>query len=151
MTVPIRINCAKRAIIVPNQASACLITGTDKLESGYGNGDCLLLDLKSRFFAVSDSSDRWPTASRDFLLRLTKNLSQAEMPPVTREQWRTLVNAAYARQPYNHRATYTGVTIHQQDGRPTAIISHGGDSLVLVLNTETKTVKFQTVWSDCQL
>ncbi len=86
MTANIQINCAKRAIIVPGQASACLITGTDKLENGYGNGDCLLLDLDNLFLAVSDSSDRWPTASRSFLGRLAKNLSQAPAPPETRDE-----------------------------------------------------------------
>ncbi len=142
--LPIRINCAKRAIIVQNQVSACLMTGTDKLQSGYGNGDCILLDYKNHFFAVSDSSDRWPTASRDFLTRLTSGLDQETAPPVQKDDWLTLTNAAYARQEYIHRATFTGVAISRKKENLVATIIHGGDSLVLIVDIKTKQVKFQT-------
>ncbi len=142
--LPIRINCARRAIIVQNQASACLMTGTDKLNSGYGNGDCTLLDFKNHFFAVSDSSDRWPTASRNFLSRLTRGLDKAPSPPQKKDDWLALTNAAYARQEYIHRATFSGVAISRKNGNMVATIIHGGDSLVLIVDIKTKQVKFQT-------
>ncbi len=30
------------------RAGAILVTGTDKIRSGYGNGDCVLLDFRHR-------------------------------------------------------------------------------------------------------
>ncbi|MDQ1329868.1 MAG: hypothetical protein QG578_130, partial [Thermodesulfobacteriota bacterium] len=44
--------------------SALLVTGSDKVESGFGNGDCLLLDFSRLIFAVSDGSERYTQASR---------------------------------------------------------------------------------------
>ena len=43
--------------------------GSACAETMQGNGDCVLLDFNTCFFALSDSSDRNPAASRDLVVR----------------------------------------------------------------------------------
>ena len=140
---PIRINSAKRAMAVPDLMSACLVTGTDKIRSGFGNGDCLLVDFENLFFAVADGSDRWSPASLDLLLRLAKALSQ-KPGPSKKKEWLDLVNTVYARQSYNHKTTFSGLAISRQPGQQRTIIIHGGDSLILFLNLRTGKFEYQS-------
>ena len=138
------INNAKRAVFVPEQISACLVTGTDKLRNGYGNGDTLLLDLSNLFFAVADGSDRWPTASRDLLLRMADGLSQGP-PPKGKKDWLNRVNAAYAVQSFIHKTTFSGVAIQRDKGQTAVHIIHGGDSQILLLNLRTGKTDYYTL------
>ncbi len=139
-----QINCAKRAIIAHNQVSASLITGSEKLKSGFGNGDCMLLDFKNLLFVVSDSTDRWPDASRNILKGMIKDLTKNQVPD-DEKGWLELANNAYARQEYLYRATLSGVAISRQEDQLTAFIIQGGDSLILIININTGQVKYQTV------
>ncbi len=140
---PVRINSAKRAIAVTDQVSACLVTGTDKLQSGFGNGDCLLVDFQNLFFAVADGSERWPSASQDFLRRLANALSSGYRPK-KKDEWLELVNTIYARQSYIHKTTFSGVAISGEIGRKVVYIIHGGDSLILLLNLRTGRADYHT-------
>jgi hypothetical protein len=123
--------------------SACLVTGTDKIKSGFGNGDCILVDFQNLFFAVADGSERWPTASLNFLQRLANTLSR-EPRPIEENEWLDLVNTVYARQSYNHKTTFSGMAISQEEGRQTATIIHGGDSLILFFDLGTGKVVYQS-------
>ena len=50
------LNPFRRALRLPGELGAGLITGTEKIRSGFGNGDCLLLDFRHRIFAVADAA-----------------------------------------------------------------------------------------------
>lgn len=65
-----RINPFKRCIQHPHVMSAMLKTGTDKIHNGFGNGDCILVDLSRNLYAVSDATERFPWGSRTLLARL---------------------------------------------------------------------------------
>ena len=66
-------------------------TGTDKIRSGYGNGDCLYFDFEHMVFAVADGTERFPWASRDLLNRLSESLAKSGTPD-TAEGWKELIN-----------------------------------------------------------
>ncbi len=137
----IRINAAKRAIVAPHRLSACLVTGTDKVRRRYGNGDCLLLDLGSGFFAVADGSERWPSASSDFLRRLAGRFSRGPRP-VGGEAWLREVNEAYASQHLFQTTTFSGVAVEGERGAQTLRVLHGGDSRILLFNLQTRRVEY---------
>ncbi len=139
----VQINFAKRAMVLHDQVSASLITGSEKLKSGFGNGDCLLLDLQNLFFAVSDSTDRWPDASRNILQGMIKDL--AGYVPKDNNEWLNFINAAYDRQEYIYRATISAVFINRQNDQHEAVIIHGGDSLILIIDVRTGQVKYQSI------
>ncbi len=139
----ILINPARRAINVPGRISASLNTGSHKLQSGFGNGDCLLMDFQRLFFAISDSTDRWPDASRNIFNRLTDYLSKMELPQ-NEDEWLRLINRLYATQQYLYRATFTGIAIKNSEGRKKAVIIHGGDSITLIVDVKEGSIKFQT-------
>ena len=69
-TGEIEINASQRTVKCGNAVCGSIITGTDKIRSGYGNGDCLYLDFMHGVFAVADATERFPWASRDLLNRL---------------------------------------------------------------------------------
>jgi hypothetical protein len=48
------VNAAERTLVKGDAACAMVLTGSDKIRSGYGNGDCRLLDFRNRVFALSD-------------------------------------------------------------------------------------------------
>ena len=137
------VNLALRAVTLPGQASACLATGSEKKGSCYGNGDCLLTDFASLFFAVSDGSERFPAASSSFLARIGRYLTH-EPAPQTQEQWLALANRAFARQDYILSATFSAVAIQEKNNQKTAVILNGGDSRVMVVDTKNKFVEYET-------
>jgi hypothetical protein len=139
----LRINPAKRALALTGRLSACVITGTDKVRSGYGNGDSLLLDFTHRFFAVADSSERFPMASRALLQRLARDLFRQGAPQGP-EGWLELVNRAYARQNYIHKTTLTCVALESRGEGRLAHVLHGGDSIALFLDRTTGKVLYRT-------
>jgi hypothetical protein len=124
-------------------AGAVVITGPDKIDSQYGNGDCLLLDFKHRFFALSDSTERFPRASRELLERLSA-MFDGEGRPGTREEWLDRVNAVLSRQLYHLKATLSCVALRSaEDGRG-AVVIHGGDSMVFFIDAGRGAVEFRT-------
>ncbi|UCD56199.1 MAG: SpoIIE family protein phosphatase [Candidatus Hydrogenedentota bacterium] len=137
----ILINWARRAVIKPRRLGACVVTGTDKIRSGFGNGDCLMLDFKNLVFAVSDATERFPFASRSLLTRFA-GLLTGESVPGTKADWLDLINALYARQTYNHKTTLSCVALHRQAQATTAYVIHGGDSIVLLINLGTRKIEY---------
>jgi len=139
----ILINPAGRAVIKRHRLGACVVTGTDKIRSGFGNGDCLLLDFKNLVFAVSDATERFPAASSSFLARFAGRLSENSAPE-SKEEWLKLINSVYARQSYNQKTTLSCVAVSKHEGGTTAYIIHGGDSIILLINMETQEIEYSS-------
>jgi len=144
----ILVNRARRAVIKPDRLGACIITGTDKIRSGFGNGDCLMLDFRNLVFAVSDATERFPYASRLLLERFADSLADTA-PPRTKEEWLAHVNAVYAGQSYHQKATLSCVAINKTRKTVSTYVIHGGDSVVLLLNLKTRQVEYRTSADMC--
>jgi hypothetical protein len=143
-SLTIEINPAKRILKIPGVICGGISTGTDKIRSGYGNGDCLYFDFKRRVFAVADGSERFPWASRDLLNRLSQSLALSGIPE-SAQGWKDLINTElYSVQKYQHKTTFSCVDIRSVDEGVSLIISHGGDSVVTVLNSATGLICHQT-------
>ncbi len=140
----VEINPSKRILKLPGVLCGGISTGTDKFRSGYGNGDCLFFDFEHLVFAVADGSERFPWASRDLLNRLSESLAQSGAPE-TVSGWRDLVNKEiYSGQKYQHKTTFSCVAIRPEEKGISLIISHGGDSVVTVMNSVTGVICQQT-------
>ena len=140
----IEINATKRTLRLKGALSGSLVTGTDKVRSGYGNGDCLYFDFRHRVFAVADGSERFPRASRDILRRLSDALQQAGVPG-TAADWRALINGrVYARQKYQHKTTFSCVAVSGDGDDITLTVAHGGDSVALLMDSVGGNIVFQT-------
>jgi hypothetical protein len=140
----VEINPSKRILKLPGALCGGISTGTDKIRSGYGNGDCLYFDFKHLVFAVADGSERFPWASRDLLNRLSERLAQSGVPD-TVSGWRDLINTQiYSGQKYQHKTTFSCVAIRPEGQGVCLIISHGGDSAVTVMNSVTGKISQQT-------
>ena len=138
------INPSKRILKLPGALCGGIRTGTDKIRSGYGNGDCLYFDFEHLVFAVADGSERFPWASRELLNRLSESLSQLGTPD-TVPGWRDLINTKiYSEQKYQHKTTFSCVAIRPEGEGICLIISHGGDSAVTVMNSVTGEICQQT-------
>jgi len=99
---PVMINPAKRMVKQKGSLSALVITGSDKVENGFGNGDCLLLDFSRLIFAVSDGSERYPQASRILLERFAEVLSEQDISPDI-SVLKKSIEAIYTGQKYTHK------------------------------------------------
>ncbi|MBU2621734.1 MAG: hypothetical protein KKD92_05395 [Proteobacteria bacterium] len=141
---PILINPAKRMVRQKGALSALLVTGSDKVESGFGNGDCLLLDFSRLIFAVSDGSERYTQASRILLERLAKVLSEQDMSPDISVLKRS-IEAIYGAQKYTHKCTFSLVAFYKNRKEVIASISSGGDSMVIVADSLDGSIIFKTV------
>lgn len=138
----VRINPEARIILKEDEYGALIVTGHDKIKSGYGNGDCLLVDLKGDFFALSDSTERYARASRDLLERVCEEVDRGA--PREAQAWLALVNRVFASQRYQHKATFCLVALHRQPAGASLYIIHGGDSLVAVVNMTTGQVEYRS-------
>ncbi len=119
-------------------------TGTDKIRSGYGNGDCLYFDFENMVFAVADGTERFPWASRDLLQRLSESLASSGSPD-TAAGWKDLINSeVYSDQKFQHKTTFSCVHVKPDPEGVTLVISHGGDSAVTVMNSITGAICHQT-------
>lgn len=140
----IEINAAKRILRLKGALSGSIFTGTDKVRNGYGNGDCLYFDFHHRVFAVADGTERFPWASRDILCRLSEELTQAGVPG-TADEWKTLINRrVYPEQKYQHKTTFSCVAVSGDDDEIVLTVAHGGDSVVLVIDSVSGDVLFET-------
>ena len=144
----ILVNRAKRAVVKPRQLGACIVTGTDKIRSGFGNGDCLMLDFRNLVFAASDAAERFPAASYALLNRLADRLARYGAPE-NEADWRELLSAVYERQKYHQKATLSCVSIRGEEGATKALVCHGGDSIVLLVNLKTRRVEYRTSADMC--
>ncbi|HSV98449.1 MAG TPA: SpoIIE family protein phosphatase [Spirochaetota bacterium] len=137
------INAAERTLVMGDAACAMVLTGSDKIRSGYGNGDCLLLDFKHSVFALSDGAERYARASRLLLERLSEAI-EVEGVPTGTDEWRDLVNRVYSRQRYQHKATFSCAALAGPPGSRRLVVIHGGDSMVFVVNKHTGAIEFRT-------
>ena len=142
----------KRSIRWPGIAGARLRPGTVGRRDRTGMGDALVMDLRKGFFAVSDSSNRNPAASRDFLLKFSgaldrfRSLDSGEI--FTLEDFRN-IRARVIRKseevlkaiPYTASCTFTGVLLVKTPAGTRGILWHMGDSLLVQVNVKTAEVK----------
>lgn len=136
-------NPARRAVKIEGALSASVTAASGKAESGHGNGDCLLLDFGRAFFAVADASERHPRASREFLGRIMAALGDRPVPADPKE-WRSLLNALYAEQPYSRTATFCGVFLEQGDRGLSAVVMNGGDSFCAIADGMSGEILYKT-------
>ncbi len=141
---PLEINPSKRIVRLKNAACGGVITGTDKIRSGFGNGDCVILDFAHRVFAVADGSERFPWASRDLLNRLWSSISRSGAPGSLREWIDMLNDEVYSGQKYQHKTTFSCAAVAGEGDERTLFIAHGGDSAVTLMEPDGGSIVFQT-------
>lgn len=140
----IEINAAQRILRLKGALSGIVFTGTDKVRSGYGNGDCLYFDFYHRVFAVADGTERFPWASRDILRRLSDTLIETGVP-TSADNWKELINQRiYSKQKYQHKTTFSCVAVNRAEEGINITIAHGGDSVVMIVNSLSGHILFQT-------
>jgi hypothetical protein len=142
------VNRAKRAVIKPRELGACIVTGTEKIRSGFGNGDCLMLDFRNLVFAVSDATERYPAASFSLLSRFAERLAR-DGTPDNETAWRKLLNDVYEGQKFHHKATLSCVAVRKEAGTTTACVCNGGDSITLLINLTTRSAEYATTADMC--
>ncbi len=127
------INAAERTLVKDAAACAMVLTGSDKIRSGYGNGDCLLLDFRNSVFALSDGAERYARASRLLLERLSTAIeTQGHRRARTNGgNWPT----GYSDQSYQHKATFSCAALLGTTTARRLVVTHGGDSMVFVVNS----------------
>ncbi|MEJ5362464.1 MAG: hypothetical protein WHV26_10420 [Spirochaetota bacterium] len=130
-----------RAVIADGAFAMLLITGTDKVRSGYGNGDSLLVDFEHRVFAVADATERFPHASRLLLSNIVNGLHTI---PQSSEEWSNYLNSIYANQEYHLKSTLSMIALQKQDHASRAFIAHGGDSSLQIYNRHNKSLVYKT-------
>jgi hypothetical protein len=137
------INAMRRAVRVAGAVSTCVITGTDKIRSGYGNGDCIFLDFANRVFAVADGTERYPWASRSLLKRLRLLIAGGTIPESI-EGWEECIGALYEGQEHHFKTTFSGVALSNHEGGLRVFVMHGGDSSVMIMNSRDGSITYRT-------
>jgi len=137
------INPSKRAVRVGDNIGAALFTGTDKIRSGFGNGDCLYLDFGSGVFAVADAAERFPEASRNLLTRMAKRVTEKK-GPINDRLLEDIVRRLWAEQKYLEKTTLSCVTLESRNNERIVHIAQGGDSMVVLADTANGRRYFQT-------
>lgn len=138
------INPSRRIFTKGDELAAGIITGLEKIRCNYGNGDCLYMDLLRSVFAVSDSTERFPSASRDLLVRFA-SLLRDEGVPVDTNTWASIVKKTYDGQSYHRKATFTCVALRVCEKGVLATVIHGGDSTAMIVDTPTGLVRYATL------
>ncbi len=143
-SLKVEINPSKRILKAAGAVCGGISTGTEKIRSGYGNGDCLYFDFENMVFAVADATERFPWASRDLLNRLSESLAKSG-PPDTAAGWKELVNGeVYSVQKFQHKTTFSCIAVRRDPDGVSLVISHGGDSVVTVMSSVTGAISHQT-------
>ncbi|WP_319524890.1 hypothetical protein [uncultured Desulfosarcina sp.] len=137
------LNPYRRSICLPDKLGACLVTGTEKVRCGYGNGDCLLLDFHHRVFAVADATERFPQASRLLIERLAAAIAETG-PPRDENTFNALLERVWSRQKYIHKTTLSCVVLVNGNDGPAAMLANNGDSTITFLNPSDGKVLFRT-------
>lgn len=130
-----------RAVIADGAFAMVLITGTDKVRCGYGNGDSLLLDLDHKVFAVADATERFPHGSRLLLSNIVNGLHTI---PQSSDEWLSYLNGIYANQEYHLKSTLSLIALEKLGSFSRAFIAHGGDSSLQVYNRQNKSLVYKT-------
>lgn len=122
-----------RVFRMKNAFSGMVRTGMEKIVNGYGNGDCIMAAPGRGLFGIGDATDRFPGASREFLMRVV-SMAFAGSAPVTPEAWKTLAEKCLLAQPFHYKTTYGLAALDQAQGKSTLTILSGGDSRVLLVS-----------------
>lgn len=148
-------NPRSRSVRWPGIAGARIRPGTISSRDRSGMGDCALMDLRRGFFAVSDSSNRFPTASRRFLRKLANGLEALASP----DPGKTLEPEEFGRLsigvidiaeevlqtiPYTESCTFTGVLVARTEAGQKGILFHTGDSRLYEVNRKTRVSRNMT-------
>ena len=137
------LNASRRCLRAGNFAAGFVVTGTEKVRCGFGNGDCLFFDFRHGTFAVADGSERFPGASRKILGNFGRKLAAGEETP-SLEQLQGNIRGIYTEQEYNHKTTFSSVTFIEDEGELNIAVASGGDSLIMVIDLEEKKRRFKT-------
>jgi len=137
----IEVNNDMRVIMDREAFFVMLLTGTDKIRSGYGNGDGLLIDSEHYIFAIADATERFPNASRILLSKIMGGLTNI---PDTSEQWRAYINAIYHQQEYHLKTTLSLIALKQSHNGCEAFVVHGGDSSLNIFNRLNKKLLYKS-------
>ncbi len=137
------INAAERTLVKGDAACAMVLTGSDKIRSGYGNGDCLLLDFNHGIFALSDGAERYARASRLLLERLSEAIEE-DGAPGSVDEWREFANRVFSCQRYQHKATFSCAALAGAPDARRLIVTQGGDSMVFVVNRFSGEIVYRT-------
>ena len=140
----IALNVSRRSFRGGGYAAGFIVTGTEKVRCGFGNGDCLLFDFLHDTFAVADGTERCPRGSRELLERFYRELSSEEGTPGI-EKLQEYVSTIYREQNYNAKTTFASVSLIGEGDNLFAAIASGGDSLIMILNTEERVRRFKSV------
>lgn len=138
----------RRIFRLPGAAGAAVCSAESSSGEIRGNGDCVLLDFVTGFYALSDGSDRNPAASRNLLERFD-HLFAAQDP------WRLGAHgpgspdlAAYLNRlaerservlgamPPTSSCTLTGVKLFRADRRWMGLLLHTGDSALYAVELQ---------------
>lgn len=138
MNPTIQVNPALRAVRFGNAVTAALVGSWDKNNGMFGNGDCLLVDVRHRVFALSDASERSPQASRRLLQAIAAGMCAAPAP----SSWSESLQSAWCSQPYIQKATFVGIQL-RMDPSPEAVVVSGGDSLLCIFDKNTGTLLYR--------
>lgn len=148
-------NPRSRSVRWPGIVGARIRVGTISSRDESGMGDCVLMDFRKGFFAVSDSSNRFPTASRRFLRKLANGLealpspdpgkifSLGEFDRVSRSVIDTSEEVLQTI-PYTESCTFTGVLVVRTEAGLKGILFHTGDSRLYEVNRKTRVSRNMT-------
>jgi hypothetical protein len=143
MANPILIDPIGRMIRQNGALSGLIATGSGKVEDGFGNGDCLLIDFSRLLFAVSDGSERRPEASRILLSNLADAFPGPRLSADT-EAIKTAVGKIYKEQKYTHKCTFACAALFRKKKGLSAFVSSGGDSSVVVADSSDGSIVLKT-------
>ena len=148
-------NPRSRSVRWSGIAGARIRPGTISSRDRSGMGDCVLMDFRKGFFAVSDSSNRFPTASRRFLRKLATGLEALPSPDPGKifslgEFDRLSRNVIDTSEevlqtiPYTESCTFTGVLVARTEAGHKGILLHTGDSRLYEINPKTRVSRNMT-------
>ena len=148
-------NPRSRSVRWSGIAGARIRPGTISSRDQSGMGDCVLMDFRKGFFAVSDSSNRFPTASRRFLRKLATGLEALPSPDpgkvfslgefdrlsrsvidISEEVLQTI--------PFTESCTFTGVLVARTEPGQKGILFHTGDSRLYEVDRKTRVSRNMT-------
>jgi hypothetical protein len=137
----ILLNRKSRSLRYPGVAGVRIRAGTVGSRDRADIGDSILMDLSKGFFAVADSPERQPSASRNFLVRFLRMMEEfSEFDPQETclcEKFNDIklclkegIEALLSTIPYSESCTFTGVLMVRVNDGLKGILLHTGDSLL---------------------
>lgn len=150
------LNFARRSFKWPGKAGARVRAGSSPGHVATGTGDCVLLNFETGVFAVSDSSDRDPGRSKDFLVHFDNLVSEASKGApeltssttnVTKVAEKIKLGCEKIMQQMQGSAscTFTGMRLLKTPKGLTALLFHTGDSRLYEYDALQQTVRALTL------